>query len=159
MPLEKTLIILKPDAVARRLTGKIIDRFEQKGLRISAIRMEVIAKATAEQHYAEHREKPFFKHVTAFLTSGPVIVMALEGVDAVKVVRKMLGATNGRNAEPGSIRGDFGMSQGFNLVHASDSPEAAQRELALFFQEREFVPPAKREDLAWNYEFGEGGPN
>lgn len=159
MRLERTLVLLKPDAVARRLIGRILSRFEEKGLRIAAMRMEVMPLATAEKHYAEHREKPFFSKLTAFITSGPIVVLALEGVDAVKVVRKMLGATLGRAAEPGSIRGDFGMSQSFNLVHASDSPESAKRELELFFKAVEYLPDMKQDEVSWNYDFSEGGAN
>ena len=158
--LEKTLVILKPDAVARRLAGRILARFEDKGLRLSAMRMETISMATAEKHYAEHKEKKFFPLLTSFITSGPVVLLALEGKDAVAVVRKMVGATLGRAAEPGSIRGDFGMSQSFNLIHASDSPESAARELALFFAPADHMPEPKQEELRWNYEFAEGGgPN
>ena len=153
MPMEKTLIILKPDCVARRLVGKILSRFEEKGLAIVGMRMECIDMATAETHYAEHKGKPFYPGLTNFITSGPVVVMALQGVDAVAVVRKMIGATNGRSAEPGSIRGDFGMSKGFNLVHASDSPESADRELKLFFGKQGFTPEPTQDSLRWNYEY------
>ncbi|MCC8179908.1 MAG: nucleoside-diphosphate kinase [Planctomycetes bacterium] len=157
--MERTLVILKPDCIARRLAGKIITRFEEKGLRIAAMRMEVMKVETAEKHYAEHKAKPFFDKLTAFITSGPIIIMAIEGVDVVKVVRKMLGATLGRAAEPGSIRGDFGMSQSFNLVHASDSLESAQRELALYFEAKDFIPAPSEENVKWVYDFSEGGPN
>ena len=159
MSMEKTLVILKPDCVARRLVGKVVSRFEEKGLTIAAMRMERIDMAKAETHYAEHKGKPFYPGLTSFITSGPVVVMAIEGVEAITVVRKMVGATNGRAADPGSIRGDFGMSQGLNMIHASDSPESAARELALFFSESDFVPARDQNALRWNYEFGEGGPN
>lgn len=159
MAMEKTLVILKPDAVARKLTGKLISRFEEKGLVISAMRMTRISKETAEKHYAEHKEKPFFPSLTSFITSGPVVLMALQGVDAIAVIRKMIGSTNGREADPGSIRGDFGMSRGFNLVHASDSAAAAERELALFFGKDEFVAEACQDCLKWNYEYAGGEPS
>ncbi len=159
MELEKTLVILKPDAMARRLAGKLISRFEEKGLVINAMKLVKISKETAQTHYAEHKEKPFFGQLTEFITSRPVIIMALEGVEAVTVVRKMIGATSGRAAEPGSIRGDYGISKSFNLVHASDSPESAKRELALFFKQDEFTASATQADLNWNYEYSEGGPN
>ena len=155
--MEKTLIILKPDCVARGLVGKVIARFEEKGLAIAGMRMAVIDMATAEKHYAEHQGKPFYPGLTKFITSGPVVIMALQGVEAIAVVRKMLGATNGRAAEPGSIRGDFGMSKGFNLVHASDSPASAERELALFFGKDGFMPEPGRDALCWNYEYGADG--
>lgn len=159
MSLEKTLVILKPDCVARKLVGAVIARFEAKGLCIAAMRMEQIDTATAEKHYAEHLGKPFYPSLLDFITSGPVVVMALEGVEAIAVVRKMIGATSGRAAEPGSIRGDYGMSKGFNLVHASDSPEAAQRELELYFGKTGYMPEAAQESLRWNYEFSGGSPS
>lgn len=158
MALEKTLVILKPDCVARRLAGRIISRFEEKGLVIAGMRIETIARGTAEKHYAEHNGKPFYNGLLDFITSGPSVVMALSGVEAVSVVRKMVGATNGRAAEPGSIRGDFGMSRGFNLVHASDSPESAARELELFFGKGAFMPEPCEKCLGWNYEWVGGEP-
>ncbi len=159
MDLEKTLVIIKPDAAARNLIGRIIARFEDKGLKLAAMRLEKISRETAEQHYAEHKAKPFYSKLVDFITSAPVVVMAVEGRDAPAVVRKMVGATLGRAAEPGSIRGDFGMSQSFNLIHASDSPESARRELALFFKDSDFVPSADREQLRWNYDFSDGEAN
>lgn len=159
MAMEKTLVILKPDAVARRLMGKIINRFEEKGLVVSAMRMAKLTKDIAEKHYAEHQGKPFYNGLVSFITSGPVVIMALEGVEAVTVVRKMIGATSGRAAEPGSIRGDYGMSKGFNMVHASDSPESATRELALYFTDADFMPAPAQESLCWNYEYNNGEPN
>jgi nucleoside-diphosphate kinase len=159
MSMEKTLVILKPDCVARKLAGRIISRFEEKGLSVVGMRMEVIEKAVAEKHYAEHNGKPFYPSLVGFITSGPVVVMALQGVEAIAVVRKMIGATSGRAAEPGSIRGDYGMSKGFNLVHASDSPESAARELELFFGKTGFMPEPNQDALKWNYEFGGGSPS
>ncbi|MDR1519629.1 MAG: nucleoside-diphosphate kinase [Planctomycetota bacterium] len=159
MELERTLVILKPDAVARRRIGRIVARLEDKGLRIAAMRLTDIDVATAEKHYAEHKAKPFFGQLTAFITSGPVVLMALEGVDAVAVVRKLVGATLGRAAEPGSIRGDFGMSQAFNLIHASDSPASAERELSLYFRPGDYIRGAGEAEYRWNYEFAGGKPN
>ena len=158
MAMEKTLVILKPDCVARRLIGKVLSRFEEKGLAVVGMRMEIIDMATAEKHYAEHQGKPFYPGLTKFITSGPVVIMALQGVEAVTVVRKMIGATSGRAAERGSIRGDFGMSKGFNLVHASGSPESAERELGLFFGKGGFMPEPGVDDLRWNYEYVNGEP-
>ena len=159
MSMEKTLVILKPDCVARKLIGRVINRFEEKGLVIAAMRMECIKPETAKKHYAEHEGKPFYPGLVNFITSGPVVIMAIAGVEAIAVVRKMIGATSGRAAEPGSIRGDFGLSKGFNLVHASDSPESAKRELALFFGDSGFMPEADEAGLRWNYEFEGGKPN
>lgn len=156
--MEKTLVILKPDCVGRRLVGRILSRFEEKGLAIAGMRMEMIDRETAERHYAEHKGKPFYPGLVDFITSAPVVVLALQGVEAIAVVRKMVGATSGRAAEPGSIRGDFGMSKGFNLVHASDSPESAARELDLFFGKQGFLPEPDQAGLRWNYEFAGGQP-
>jgi nucleoside-diphosphate kinase len=131
--MDRTLILVKPDAFARSLTGEIIARFERKGLRIVALRHMTVSVELAERHYAEHAEKPFFGELVAFITSGPIVAMVLEGVDAVKAARKAIGATNPLDAAPGSIRGDFAIEMGQNMVHGSDSPESAAREAALFF--------------------------
>lgn len=159
MPFEKTLIIIKPDAVARGLTGRIITRFEEKGLAVVAMRKTMVTRDVAEEHYIEHSEKPFYSSLVDFITSAPVVLIALEGRDAVQVVRQMIGKTLGRAAEPGTIRGDFGMSQNFNLVHASDSPASAARETALFFKDSDYVPSRLREERNWNYDFSDGVPN
>lgn len=159
MEFQRTLVILKPDAVARRLMGRIIARIEDKGLSVVGMRMEVISQETAQKHYAEHKEKPFFGQLTGFITSGPVVIMAVEGVEAVSVIRKLVGKTNGREAEPGTIRGDFGMSRAFNMIHASDSPESAARELALFFKPEQLVASPAQEQLRWNYEWAGGSAN
>lgn len=158
--MEKTLVILKPDCVARKLIGSVISRFEAKGLVITAMRMMQIDTATAEKHYAEHAGKPFYPSLINFITSGPVVVMILEGVEAIPVVRQMIGSTSGREAEPGSIRGDFGMSKGFNLIHASDSDAAADRELDLYFgkQKGDNLPSPTLASLRWNYELKDGIP-
>lgn len=128
-----TLLIIKPDAVRRGLVGEVLRRVEAKGLRIAAMRMMTIDRELAERHYAEHREKPFFGELVAFITSGPVVVARLEGERAVEVLRTMMGPTDPAAAPPGTIRGDFGLRITENLVHGSDSPDSAQRELALFF--------------------------
>ena len=133
--METTLIILKPDAVQRGLMGKIITRFEEKGLAIVGMKMMTISKELASKHYESHQGKPFYEGLVGFMTSSPVLVMAVRGVGAIAISRKMMGATFGSNAEPGTIRGDFGVSNSFNLIHGSDSPEAAERELKLFFAE------------------------
>jgi nucleoside-diphosphate kinase len=131
--MDRTLILVKPDAFARSLTGEIIARFERKGLKIVALRHLLITRELAETHYAEHAERPFFGDLVDFITSGPIVAMALEGVEAVTAARQVIGATNPLEAAPGSIRGDFAIEVGANMVHGSDSPESAAREVALFF--------------------------
>ena len=131
--MSRTLILVKPDAFARNLTGEIIARFERKGLRIAALRHMTLDLQTAEHHYAEHQGKPFFEELVSFITSGPLVAMVLEGQDAVKAARQVIGATNPLEAAPGSIRGDFAVEVGQNMVHGSDSDESAEREANLFF--------------------------
>jgi nucleoside-diphosphate kinase len=131
--MDRTLILVKPDAFARSLTGEIIRRFEQKGLTIAAMRHMTVARDLAEQHYAEHREKPFFGDLVDFITGGPLVAMVLEGHEAVAAARQVIGATNPLESAPGSIRGDFGLEVQTNLVHGSDSAESAAREVGLFF--------------------------
>lgn len=133
--MDRTLILVKPDAFARSLSGEIIARFERKGLRIVALRHTTVSNELAQRHYAEHAEKPFFGELVEFITSGPIVAMVLEGVDAVKAARQVIGATNPLDASPGSIRGDFAIEMGQNMVHGSDSAESAAREAALFFPE------------------------
>jgi len=133
--MDRTLILVKPDAFARGLSGEIIARFERKGLRIVALKATTLERATAERHYAEHAEKPFFGELVEFITSGPLVAMVLEGVEAVRAARQAIGATNPLEAATGSIRGDFAIETGTNLVHGSDSNESAAREAALFFPE------------------------
>ncbi|HUA74390.1 MAG TPA: nucleoside-diphosphate kinase [Solirubrobacteraceae bacterium] len=133
--MDRTLILVKPDAFARNLSGEIIARFERKGLKIVALRSMTVTRELAEQHYAEHSERPFFGELVEFITSGPIVAMVLEGVEAVKAARQLIGATNPLEAAPGSIRGDFAIEMGQNMVHGSDSPESAAREAALFFPE------------------------
>jgi nucleoside-diphosphate kinase len=131
--MDRTLILVKPDAFARGLTGEIIGRFERKGLRIAALKYMTLDEATARRHYAEHDGKPFFDELVDFITSGPLVAMVLEGHEAVKAARQVIGATDPLDAVPGSIRGDFALEVGKNLVHGSDSPESAAREAGLFF--------------------------
>jgi nucleoside-diphosphate kinase len=131
--MDRTLILVKPDAFARGLTGEIIARFERKGLRIAALQHMTLDEATAKEHYAEHEGKPFFGELVEFITSGPLVAMVLEGHEAVKAARQVIGATNPLEATTGSIRGDFAVQVGQNMVHGSDSNESAEREAKLFF--------------------------
>ena len=137
--MQTTLIFLKPDAVQRGLMGKIIQRFEDKGLSFVGMKLVQVSEDLAKQHYAEHAERPFFPGLLKFVTSSPVLACAIQGPNAVAVCRNLIGATNGQKADPGTIRGDFGMSGANNLVHGSDSPESAERELALWFTEAELT--------------------
>jgi nucleoside-diphosphate kinase len=130
---ERTLVLCKPDAVARGLVGEVIGRLERKGFRLLAMELRTLDEATAKQHYGEHEGKPFFGDLVSFITSGPLVALCVEGPDAVGAVRTLMGPTNPITAPPGSIRGDFGLEIEKNLVHGSDSPESAARELALFF--------------------------
>jgi nucleoside-diphosphate kinase len=134
--MDRTLILVKPDAFARNLTGEIIARFERKGLRIAALKHMTLDEATAKRHYAEHEGKPFFGELVDFITSGPLVAMVLEGPYAVQAARQVIGATNPLEAAPGSIRGDFALEVGQNMVHGSDSDESAAREVAIFFGEQ-----------------------
>lgn len=134
---ERTLILIKPDGVQRALVGKIVDRYEQRGLRIVGMKMVQADRALAEKHYEVHREKPFFPGLVEFITSGPLVAMAVEGPNAVAVCREINGATRPHEAAPGSIRGDLALDTGHNLVHGSDSPENAAGELALWFRGEE----------------------
>ena len=135
--MERSLILLKPDCVQRRLIGTIIARFEGKGLNLIAMKMLVVTPGLSQLHYAEHATKPFYPGLEKFITSSPVVAMVLEGLEAITVVRGMLGATNGLKAASGTIRGDFSSSKQMNLVHASDSPESAAREIDLYFKPEE----------------------
>ena len=133
--MERTLILVKPDAFARGLTGEIIARFERKGLKIVAAQHMTITEALAKQHYAEHAERPFFGELVEFITSGPLMALVFEGEEAIRAARQVIGATNPLEAAPGSIRGDFAIAVGQNMVHGSDSPESGERESKLFFPE------------------------
>jgi nucleoside-diphosphate kinase len=137
--MQRTLIIFKPDCVHRRLVGSLLERFEAKGLRIAALKLMQVDRALGEKHYAEHKGKPFFEGVIQFITGGPVIAGILVGPQAVSVVRTLMGPTDGAAAPPGTIRGDFAITKQFNLIHGSDSPESAEREIALWFRPQEVV--------------------
>ena len=130
---SRTLILVKPDAFERGLTGEVLARFERKGLELTALKLITADAATADEHYAEHVDKPFFGELVSFITGGPLVAAVLEGVDAVKAARQLIGATNPVEAAPGSIRGDFGTEVTFNLVHGSDSDESAEREIEIWF--------------------------
>ncbi len=138
--LQRTLVLLKPDCVERRLMGQIIARFEAKGFNISGMKMLRVTPDLAKQHYAEHVSKPFYPSLEAFITSAPIVAMCIEGLDVIRVIREMLGATNGLNAAAGTIRGDFSSSRQMNLVHASDSLASAERELSLYFSNDQILP-------------------
>jgi len=135
--MERTLILLKPDCVQRRLIGRILARLEDKGLNLIAMKMLQVTPALAKQHYAEHVSKPFYPALEKFITGAPVVAAIVEGLEAIRVVRDLLGATSGLKAAPGTIRGDFSSSRQMNLVHASDGPEAAAREIDLYFGKEE----------------------
>jgi nucleoside-diphosphate kinase len=137
--MQQTLILLKPDCVQRRLVGSILQRFEQKGLRLAAMKLVRVSRSLAEQHYAVHKGKAFYESLLSFLTAGPTLVLVLEGREAVVVARSLIGATDGVKAAPGTIRGDFAISVQNNLVHGSDSPENAAAEVSLWFKPDELV--------------------
>jgi nucleoside-diphosphate kinase len=149
--LERTLIIVKPDAMQRGLAGEVISRFERRGLRIAGLKLMKIDRALAERHYGEHVGKPFYEGLVSFITSTPVVVGVLEGPNAVQAVRNTMGATNPLNANGGTIRGDLAISVGPNLVHGSDSPQSAEREIGLFFKPEEIVS-YERDFERWLFE-------
>jgi nucleoside-diphosphate kinase len=136
---ERTLVLIKPDGVQRALVGRLIERYEQRGLRLVGLKLVQVSRALAEEHYAIHRERPFFAGLVDFITSAPLVAMAVEGPNAIAVCRAVNGATRPEQAAPGSIRGDFALETGQNLVHASDSPETAATELALWFSANELL--------------------
>ena len=153
--MEPPLIILKPDAVQRGLTGQIISRFENKGLQVVGMKLMQISQQLAATHYEAHQAKPFYAGLVKFMTSAPVLVLALRGNGAITIARNMMGATFGSKANPGTIRGDFGVSSSFNLIHGSDSPEAAERELTLFFGKGD-VLSFPRASEGWVYDLSGG---
>ena len=155
--METTLIILKPDAVQRGFMGRILTRFEDKGLQVVGAKFMQISQDLAATHYEAHKERGFYPGLVKFMTSSPVLVLALRGSAAITICRNMMGATFGSKANPGTIRGDFGVSNSFNLIHGSDSPEAAEKELKLFFKAGE-VLDWKRAGDVWVYDFGGGKP-
>ena len=140
---QRSLVLLKPDCVQRRLMGRVISRFEEKGLNLIGMKLLVLTKDLARRHYAEHLDKPFYPGLEAYITSGPIVAMVVEGPEAIRVIRAMVGTTNGLEAAAGTIRGDFSTSNRMNLVHASDSVESAAREMGIFFRQEElcaYVP-------------------
>ena len=152
--MERTLIILKPDAIQRRLIGRIVQRFEDKGFAVGAMKLMRISRDLAERLYAPHKGKPFYPGLIDYITSGPAVVMVLQGERCIEIARTLMGKTFGYEAAPGTIRGDFGASRSFNLVHGSDSPESAETEIALYFQEKELLDYALP-DRTWVFPAGD----
>ena len=148
--MEKTFLMVKPDGVQRGLIGEIVSRFEKKGFKLVAAKLMTVSRELAEVHYAEHREKPFFEELVGFITSGPVFAMIWEGENVISVARQMMGKTNPADAAPGTIRGDYGISVGMNIIHGSDSPESAEREIKLWFREQDQISYEKTIDR-WIY--------
>ena len=148
---EKTLILVKPDGVQRGLVGDILSRFEHKGLKVIALKMLQVTKEMAENHYGEHQGKPFFGGLIEFITAAPLVAIVVEGNNAISVIRKMVGSTNPQDAAPGTIRHDFGMHMGRNLIHASDSTKSAEKEIGLFFDKNQIIDWKKDVDY-WVYE-------
>lgn len=148
--MEKTFLMVKPDGVQRNLTGEIIKRFENKGFKLVGAKLMQLSDDLAQNHYGEHKERPFFGELVGFITSGPVFAMVWEGENVIKTARDMMGKTNPQEAVSGTIRGDFGMTVGKNVIHGSDSPESAAREINLFFNENELVTYEKQ-DSSWIY--------
>ena len=145
---DRTFVLVKPDGVQRGLVGTVISRFESRGLKIVAMRMLRLDREIVERYYAEHMEKDFFEDLVSFITSGPVVAMVVEGTDVVSVVRRMVGTTDSKEASPGTIRGDFGISKQMNIIHASDSPESAEREIPIFFSDDD-IQEFERIDGPW----------
>ena len=139
MAMERTLVLVKPDGVQRRLVGEIVGRIEKRGLKIVGLKMIRVTKELSREHYSEHVQKPFYPLLEEFITSGPVVALVAEGPQAITVLRGMMGPTNGRDAAPGTIRGDFGLSRQMNLIHGSDGPDAAKREIGIYFKPGELV--------------------
>ncbi len=149
--MDRTFVMVKPDGVQRGLVGEIVARFERRGLKLAAMKMLTVSDELAKKHYAEHSAKPFFPNLVSFVRSGPVVAMVIEGKDAVPIVRSMLGATSPKSSSPGTIRGDFALDMGRNVIHASDSPDSAKREISLYFDNSE-ITTYKRIDEQWLYE-------
>jgi len=148
--MERTMLIMKPDAVNRSLVGELLSRFEKKGLKIAGMKMEHLSPEKLELHYANHKEKPFFKGLVKFMSSIPSVLIVIEGKEAVDVVRKMIGVTSGREASPGTVRGDYSMSTQANLIHASENIEEAEKEIGRFFESRELMKYEKM-NMNWLY--------
>ena len=146
--MQRTLAIIKPDAVQRRLIGKIISRFEEKGLEIIGLKMTVISEDLAKKNYSVHEGKDYFEKLVKFMASGPVVTMVLRGENAIEVTRRLMGSTSGHEANPGTIRGDYAISGRFNLIHGSDSVESAEREISLFFDDTSIME-SEKSDLKW----------
>lgn len=149
--MQKTLIIIKPDAVQRRLTGTIITRFEEKGFEIIGLKLAIIPEETARKNYAVHEGKEFYEKLIKYITSGPSVILALRGKNAIETARKMMGSTFGTDAAPGTIRGDYAISNRYNLIHGSDSPESAEKEITLFFGKENLIGTTQT-DLKWVYD-------
>lgn len=145
--MERTLILIKPDGVQRGLIGEIITRIEKRGLKLAGLKLMQVSEELARQHYAEHQERPFFGTLVQFITSGPLVAMAVEGPNAIAQMRKMMGSTNPLEAAPGTIRGDYALTVSFNIIHGSDGPESAARELKLFFKDGEMVTYNRNVDI------------
>ncbi|MFS0863555.1 nucleoside-diphosphate kinase [Fredinandcohnia sp. 179-A 10B2 NHS] len=137
--MEKTFLMVKPDGVQRQLIGEVVSRFERKGFQLVGAKLMSIPRELAEEHYGEHKERPFFGELVDFITSGPVFAMVWQGENVISTARQMMGSTNPKDAAPGTIRGDFGLTVGKNVIHGSDSPESAEREVSLFFNSEEVV--------------------
>jgi nucleoside-diphosphate kinase len=148
--MEKTFLMVKPDGVQRNLVGEIVNRLERKGFKLVGAKLMQISDELASEHYGEHKERPFFGELVDFITSGPVFAMVWEGENVIKTAREMMGKTNPAEAAPGTVRGDFGVTVGKNVIHGSDSPESAEREINLFFDQKELVSYSKQ-DSAWIY--------
>lgn len=147
--LQRTFVAIKPDGVQRGLIGEVISRFERRGLKIVGMKFMQVSKELAETHYGEHKGKPFFEGLVSFITSGPILAMVLEGKDAIAIARSVIGATNPASAAPGTIRADLALEIGRNIVHGSDGPESAKREIGIFFQNNELVDGWKRTVQCW----------
>lgn len=150
--MERTFIAIKPDGVQRGYIGEIIQRFERKGFKLNGLKLMNVTREMAETHYGEHASKPFFQGLVNFITSGPIVAMVWEGANVVESARKMMGATNPKDAAPGTIRGDYAVDLGRNVIHGSDSVESAEREIRIFFQEAELVCGWERSVEGWTYE-------
>ena len=149
--MEKSFVMMKPDAVQRRLMGKVLSRFEDKGLQLVGVKLLQIDEDLAKEHYSEHVEKPFFNDLVSYITSSPALAMVIKGEDAISLIRKIVGATNPKEADLGTVRGDFALDMGRNIIHASDSPASAEREISLFFNDEE-ICDYEMIDNTWIYE-------
>ena len=149
--MEKSFVMMKPDTVQRRIMGKVLSRFEEKGLQLVGMKLIQIDEALAKEHYGEHAEKPFFNDLVSYITSSPALAMVIKGDDSISLIRKIVGATNPKEADLGTVRGDFALDMGRNIIHASDSPASAEREISLFFDEDE-ICDYEMVDNTWIYE-------